>query len=482
MREQSGGSRGLFEHAWVRRPVLSNSLRIAVVVIPIGLSLGLAVLLSRVLPPASTAASLAVWVAVIIAASLLTLLAFEPAARRLLPLAALLDVSLLFPDRTPARFVVARRAGSPKDLRERLGRAVHDGAADDARRLQTILELGLALSVHDRATRGHSERVRVFTDLIAAELDIGEADRARLRWAAILHDIGKLEVAPAILRKGGRPSEEEWAALHRHPEDGARLIAPLIDWLGEWGPAVAEHHERFDGTGYPHGIRGADISLGARIVAVADCYEVMTGPRTYKRPMSVPAAREELVRVAGTQLDPHVVRAFLNVSVGRLWRAIGLGAWVAQIPVLGRLLSVGGSWVPSFTAAAAGMTVITLTPGFGAHPGLAGPQPAAVEAVAGPPAAAPAAPPGWGGSVQGPVIARMALDPAAPASADPGAVPGAAHPAAVAAASAPAAAGLPRATTAGASAATDRDKDPDKGRGPDRDRNRDGDDRSESGT
>jgi hypothetical protein len=119
-------------------------------------------------------------------------------------------------------------------------------------------------------------------------------------------------------------------------------VGPLLPWLGEWGKAVAQHHERFDGTGYPRRLKGRRISLAARIVAVADTYEVMTAPRPYKRPMSVSAARRELVRVAGTQLDPVIVRAFLNVSVGRLWRTIGVGAWVAQLPTLGRLFSLGG--------------------------------------------------------------------------------------------------------------------------------------------
>jgi hypothetical protein len=204
--------------------------------------------------------------------------------------------------------------------------------------MQAVLELVLALNVHDKRTRGHSERVRVFTDLIADELKVDEAGKARLRWAALLHDVGKLEVPAKILNKPGKPSEAEWQVLRRHPEEGARLVAPLLPWLGEWGPAVAQHHERWDGTGYPRHLRGTEISLAARIVSVADTYEVMTAPRSYKPSMSVPAARRELTRVAGTQLDPHVVRALLNISVGRLWRAIGFGAWLGQVPMLTRLI------------------------------------------------------------------------------------------------------------------------------------------------
>ena len=317
---------------WDRRPGLSRALRVAVFAGPIAASFAVAALLSHVLPRADSLGTTILWLSVIIVTSLVTLVGLERAARQLLPLAALLDLSLIFPDKAPARFAVARRTGKPSDLQARLQRAHQAGREDEARHMQTVIELVLALSVHDKASRGHSERVRVFTDLLADELKVPESGRHRLRWAALLHDIGKLEVAPAILNKPSAPSEEEWVVLHRHPEEGARLVAPLMPWLGEWGTAVEQHHERFDGTGYPHRLKGPEISLAARIVAVADVFEVMTAPRPYRLPMSVLAARRELVRVAGTQLDPVIVRAFLNVSVGRLWRTIGFGAWIAQLP------------------------------------------------------------------------------------------------------------------------------------------------------
>ena len=204
--------------------------------------------------------------------------------------------------------------------------------------MQSVIELVLALSVHDKGTRGHSERVRVFADLIADELKIDEPSQARLRWAALLHDVGKLEVPKTLLNKPGAPDEEEWKVLHRHPEEGARLVAPLRSPGSATGggrlwsttsvtTAPATHTQ----------LKAHEISLAARIVAVADTYGVMTAPRPYKRSISVEAARQELTKVAGTQLDPAIVRAFLNISVGRLWRTIGFGAWIGQIPALGRL-------------------------------------------------------------------------------------------------------------------------------------------------
>jgi hypothetical protein len=358
---------------WERHPGLSRAVRVGVFAGPVVASFGVAVLLGHLLPRTTSLAPHLLGVGIIGGASLLTLFGVERATRRLLPLAALLNLSLAFPDKAPARFAIARRAGRPSELRASLQRANEGGRTDDARRLQTVIELVLALSVHDRASRGHSERVRVFTDLLADELKVPESGRNRLRWAALLHDIGKLEVSPAILNKPAKPSAEEWAVLHRHPEEGARLVAPLLPWLAEWGLAVEQHHERFDGTGYPRGLRGHEIALAARIVSVADVYEVMTAPRTYKRPMSVSAARKELVRVAGTQLDPTIVRAFLNIAVGRLWRTIGFGAWIGQIPTLGRLISFWGSAASGMGVATA-VTATVLTVG-----GFAGPVPSPTD-------------------------------------------------------------------------------------------------------
>jgi hypothetical protein len=378
--------------SWSSRPFLSRALRAALFAVPVLASFAVAVLLERLLPRANSTASTLLWIGIIAAGSLATLVALERAGRRLVPLAALLNIALIFPDRAPARFAVARRRGKPSELQANLQRAQDAGHTDDAQRMRGVIELVLALSVHDRASRGHSERVRVFTDLLADELKIPASGRNRLRWAALLHDIGKLEVSATILNKPSKPSPEEWAVLHRHPEEGARLVAPLLPWLGEWGRAVAQHHERVDGTGYPNRLKGNQISLAARIVAVADSYEVMTAPRPYKRPMSVSAARAELVRVAGTQLDPVIVRAFLNVSVGRLWRTIGIGAWVAQIPTLGRVFSFGG--FGGMAGSGAGMGIATAAAAtILAVSGVVGPGPAPVIAPGSPGQAVASAPP-----------------------------------------------------------------------------------------
>jgi HD-GYP domain-containing protein (c-di-GMP phosphodiesterase class II) len=356
---------------WQRRPILSLLVRAAVVVIPAVVGIGAGALMSHVLPRPDGFAAAALSFAGVSLVMLVTIIALERAARRLLPLAALLNLSLLFPDKAPKRFAVARRVGKPRDLQRQLQEAREKGVTGgEVAHMQLVLELVAALSVHDRQTRGHSERVRVFADLIADEMKLAPADRARLRWASLLHDIGKLVVPAEILSKPARLSDAEMDNVRRHPDEGARLVAPLSAWLGEWAGAVPHHHERFDGRGYPLGLAADQISLAGRIVAVADSYEVMTAVRPYRKPIGVSAARQELVTCSGAQFDPVVVRAFLNISVGRLWRVVGLGSWIAQLPVIGWIDRLGWNWGAAIMSGttAIGLTVHGLPPGHAPLP------------------------------------------------------------------------------------------------------------------
>jgi putative nucleotidyltransferase with HDIG domain len=293
------------------------------------------------------------WIGWLFAAGSAVALVLERAGRRLLPLAVLLQLSLAFPDHAPSRFAMARTAGNVRRLHERIADAKTRGVDDDpAMAARQILELVAALSAHDRKTRGHSERVRAYADMIATELALDEDDRDRLRWAALLHDIGKLHVPGRILNKPGKPDAAEWKRLAAHPVEGAALAAPLLPWLGRWAGTIEQHHERFDGNGYPARLAGDEIGLGARVVAVADSFEVMTAARAYKKPMTVTAARRELARCAGSQFDPSIVRSFLNISIGRLWWTVGPASWVAVVPVLGWLERSGEQIAIAFKTAA----------------------------------------------------------------------------------------------------------------------------------
>ncbi|MGH8960553.1 MAG: HD domain-containing phosphohydrolase [Jatrophihabitantaceae bacterium] len=311
------------------------------------------------------------WLLLALAISLMVCAAVERLTRRLLPLAALLKLSMLFPDQAPNRFRLARGAASTKLLNDRVARARTRGAAEVA---EAVLSLITALTAHDRRTRGHCERVRVFAELLGEQLHLPREARDRLRWAALLHDIGKLRVAPDILNKPSKLSNAEWRLVAEHPATGEELLGPLVDWLDEWGAAVRQHHEHYDGSGYPDSLAGHDISRAARIVAIVDSYEVMTAHRAYKKPMATVAARAELARCAGTQFDPTYVRAFLSISLPRLLWAMGPGALLMNIPML-RLLAQTPKVLaaaPQGAAAAvvAGGLAVTLAPHAHADPSI----------------------------------------------------------------------------------------------------------------
>ena len=190
--------------------------------------------------------------------------------------------------------------------------AMLDALADDraGEQLAAAVLLAETLDLRDVATARHSETVGRYAEQIALELGLPADHVERLRVAGVLHDIGKLGIADAVLLKPGSLVASEWEQIERHPEVGARILehANLRD-VASW---VLAHHERVDGAGYPRGLAGDVIPLEGRVLAVADAYEAMTADRPYRRALSHEIARAELRRCAGTQFDPQVVEAFLR--------------------------------------------------------------------------------------------------------------------------------------------------------------------------
>lgn len=178
--------------------------------------------------------------------------------------------------------------------------------------LSTIAALVQAAEAKDRYTRGHSERVTLYAMAIAEELKLPAEEIEALRQAGLLHDIGKIAVSDQILRKPNELSPEDWKAIRSHPQRGVEIIRP-VSALRPLIPIILYHHERYNGKGYPKGLKGEEIPLGARILAVADAYEAMTANRPYRPAMSKREAIERLKKGAGKQFDPKVVAAFLRL-------------------------------------------------------------------------------------------------------------------------------------------------------------------------
>src|SRR5215212_1459143 len=187
--------------------------------------------------------------------------------------------------------------------------ATGDSHADLLRRMSALLE------ARDPYTHGHSRRVARHSERIARELGLPPEQVAKVRAAALVHDIGKINTPRSILTKPERLTEEEFALVKRHPGDGAAMVAAVGD--AELSSIVRSHHERIDGTGYPDGLAGADIPIGARIIAVADTFDAITSTRPYRDPRTHKQALDVLRGEAGTPLDADALAAFATYYAAR---------------------------------------------------------------------------------------------------------------------------------------------------------------------
>ena len=292
---------------WPARRLAALGVQVSALVLPLAAALAASLAASRALPEPRSWIGRTCWWAGLLVLSTVVLVVVDRQGRRLLPLAVLLKLSLVFPDHAPPRFGVALRAGTASQLRRRLEEAKAGGSPGETmcQAAGRLLELVAALAVHDRETRGHCERVRAYAGMIGQEMGLSADERDKLNWGALLHDIGKIALPSALLNKKGPLTTAELDLVRQHPGTGAVAIGPIAQWLGPWATPVHQHHERWDGAGYPCGLRGEEIALAARIVAVADVFDVMTGLRSYKRPVSAGFGAARARRLRGQAVRPR---------------------------------------------------------------------------------------------------------------------------------------------------------------------------------
>ena len=180
--------------------------------------------------------------------------------------------------------------------------------------MRTIKALAHAIDARDHYTHSHSENVAKYATFIAEEMHLSAKDVELIREACELHDLGKIGIQDNILIKPAELNKEEWELMKLHPLTGAQILEPLT-FLHGVIDLIRQHHEHYDGSGYPKGLKGEEILLGARIIHLADAYEAMTSARSYRKvPLTKEAAIEEVKKHNGTQFDPKVVEFFLKIT------------------------------------------------------------------------------------------------------------------------------------------------------------------------
>jgi putative nucleotidyltransferase with HDIG domain len=258
------------------------------------------------------------------------------------------------------RLRTERRLASARWL---LGRA---DELDTVHQVALLERLSAALEARDPYTHGHSRRVTRHSYRIARQLGLPPEQAALIRTAAAVHDVGKLETPRAVLNKPGRLTDDEFAVIKRHAVDGAAMVAALGD--DELTAIVRHHHEQLDGGGYPDGLSGDEIPLGARIIAVADTFDALTSNRPYRSGCAHKRALDVLRRAAGKQLDPDAVAAFLSYYSGR--RVLPWWSAVAAAPSRVAAWALGG--LQNATTAPLGGSAAALGATFLVGAGLAG--------------------------------------------------------------------------------------------------------------
>ena len=196
---------------------------------------------------------------------------------------------------------------------EKINKELKQSKADLERAyLESIQTLRYTVEAKDQYTRGHSDRVSEYSVLIGEHLGISDEQLKQLRIGGLFHDIGKIGVPDGVLLKNAKLSDEEYSSIKNHPAIGKHILSTAT-LFKELVPIVYHHHEKFDGTGYPGKYKGEEIPYLARITAVADTFDAMTSKRSYRDALDLTIARDEIERCSGTQFDPEIVKAFLEI-------------------------------------------------------------------------------------------------------------------------------------------------------------------------
>ena len=234
-------------------------------------------------------------------------------------------VALVARDISERHLEQAQLAAYAKDVRESFGRELRRARELERSYFHTVRALAAAVEAKDGYTGAHIQRVHAIGLLLAREVAPAEADDPQLAYGFLLHDIGKLSVPDAVLRKPGPLTDSEWMLMRLHPEAGARILG-AVPFLDRAVDVVLHHHERWDGRGYPAGLAADAIPLWARIFAVADTVDAITSNRPYRRGRPLEQAVEEIVARAGTQFDPDCVEAMARLDHGAVREVVATGS------------------------------------------------------------------------------------------------------------------------------------------------------------
>jgi hypothetical protein len=351
-------------------------LRVIMFAVPAAFGFVIAYAILAIMGPFATTFELIAWFGIAVAVSWITSIFIGDGVRTQISKTSLYRRANTFDTDVEELFGSSLREGNVKAVKRE---AVTRGL--DADFIDHVLLLLDQLGRHERLTRGHSERVRAYASLIGKEIGLSDDDLESLNWTALLHDIGKLDVPSWILTTTEAPSPEEWEVMKRHPETAKPRLRRLEATLGE---SIYEgalyHHEWWDGSGYPHHLSAGEIPLFGRITAIADAFDVMTHARSYKKPLPIAHAREEMLSVAGTQFDPELVAAFVHIGDEDLKKIRGWSATIAGFSVAGSRMATVGSQAVIVAATVAGAGISSAVAPSGPPPAIAFEPPATTRA------------------------------------------------------------------------------------------------------